>query len=175
VRVRAKEDGLIRRLAAIIAALTLTMLVAAPAFANNLANGSNVPSNSSAYPPGPNDCIGVQPGTVLWHFVHTKTGTADLLGATLTATFQNSASQTVNGYQNGNSEVMYDVTTGPDTLVTASDTIVNDGNLNLSHICDGGPPPDVPEAPASVLLLLTAALVGIGFLVLRMRGSRTSA
>jgi hypothetical protein len=167
---------LIRRLAAIIAALTLTMLVAAPAFANTLANGSNVPSNSSAYPPGPNDCTGVQPGTVLWHFVHTGTDGGDL-PSTLTATFQNSASQTVDGYSNGggSSVVMYDVITGPDTLVTASDTINDTGNLNLSHICDGGPPPDVPEAPASVLLLLTAALVGIGFLVFRMRGSRTSA
>lgn len=165
---------MIRRLAAIVAALTLTMLVAAPVFANDLANGSNVPSNSSAYPPGPNDCIGVQAGTVLWHFVHTGTTSADL-PSTLTATFQNSASQTVDGYVNGNSVVMYDVITGPDTLVTASDTITNDGQLLLSHICDGGPPPDVPEAPASVLLLLTAALVVSGFVVWRMRGSRASA
>src|SRR3954466_8296060 len=74
VRVRAKEDGLIRRVAAIAAALMLTMLVAAPAFANDLANGSNVPSNSSAYPPdNASDCDGVQAGTGLFHFVHTGT------------------------------------------------------------------------------------------------------
>jgi len=173
-----KEDGLIRRLAAIAAALILTMLVAAPAFANDLANGANVPSNSSAYPPdNASDCDGVQAGTVLFHFVHTGTGPTEFAtNPTLTAIFTSAGSVTVNAYEPGNGNVMYDVTVAsPDTLISASDTIVDDNKLNLSHICDGGPPPDVPEAPASVLLLVTAALVVSGFVVLRMRGSRASA
>jgi hypothetical protein len=71
--------------------------------------------------------------------------------------------------------LQYDiVTSSPDTLLSAS-TSGTTGTLVLSSICDGGPSPVVPEAPASVLLLLTAALVGLGFLVWRMRGSRAAA
>src|SRR4029079_13200377 len=137
------------------------LLLVTPALANDLENGQadGVPSTSTAYTPGEGDCVGVQPGQVLWHFVHQGAKDIPAGGATLTATFTSGPAQTVDAYQpSPDSNVMYNVITGPNTLVTASDTIVDDGKLLLSHICDGGPPPDVPEAPASVLLLLTAGL-----------------
>jgi len=167
----------IRRIAATLAALGLMLLLAAPAMANDLDNGQagGVPSTSTAYPPGPNDCIGVQPGQVLWHFVHVGAMTMPAGGATLTATFTSGPAKTVDAYQNGGGNIMYNVITGPNTLITASDTIIDNGKLNLSHICDGGPPPDVPEAPASVLLLLTAGLAGLAFIGWKMRTNGANA
>jgi hypothetical protein len=43
--------------------------------------------------------------------------------------------------------------------------------LNLSHICAGGPPPDVPEAPASILLLGAGGLGVAAFFVMRRRAA----
>ena len=172
---------MIRRIAAILAALGLMVLMVTPALANDLANGNpdGIPSTSTGFPPGEGDCTGVQPGQVVWHFIHTGTTEADL-PSSLTATFEGGVTVTVAGYtqDEGNGQgsvVMYDVPTGPNTLITASDTIIDDGRLNLSHICDGGPPPDVPEAPASVLLLLTAALAGLAFVGWKMRTNAASA
>jgi len=85
---------------------------------------------------GGSDCDGLKlaSGEVLWHFVHTGTGASDL-PSTLTATFDIAGPQTAAGFQNGNSIVQYNVITGADTLLSASDSISNDGLLNLSHIC----------------------------------------
>lgn len=171
-----------RRLAAILAAFAFTVMLAAPVLANELHNGAG--TNSEAIPAdlqgSGDDCTGVQAGTVLWHFVHTKTSSSDL-PSTLTATFQNNTTlatftDTVSGFVHGSSIVMYDITTTTNvTLISASDTIVNDGLLNLSHVCNGGPPPITPEAPATVLLVLTAGLAGLGFLAWRLRRGRVAA
>jgi hypothetical protein len=162
---------LIRRLAALVAALSMVLMIAAPAFANDLHQTPPITADDPAFQGTEEDCSGLdlQPGQVLWHFVHTDTTSADL-PSTLTATFQDAGTVTVSGYVNGSSVVMYDITTvtGTDTLLSASDTIVNGGLLNLSHICQGGPPPDVPEAPATALLLLTG-LAGVAFVGWRMR------
>jgi hypothetical protein len=171
----------VRRLAAAAAAMALTLLLAAPALANDV-HQSNISSDDAAFQGTDTDCAGLnlQPGQILWHFVHVGTDSTDL-PSTLTATFTKSGTLTATGYVNGSSIVMYDITTsmGAETFVTGSDTITTDPitePLNLSHICNGGPPPDVPEAPASVLLLLTAGLLGAGFVGWRMRrGAQTTA
>jgi len=165
---------LIRRLAALIAAFSLVLMISAPVYANDLHQTPPISADDAAFQGTDEDCAGLdlQPGEVLWHFVHTMTDGTDL-PSTLTATFQDAGTITVNGYSNGGgtAEVMYDITTttGTDTLLSASDTITNDGLLNLSHICQGGPPPDVPEAPASVLLLITAGLAGLAFFAWQKR------
>jgi hypothetical protein len=164
---------LVRRFAALLAATGLLLMVAAPAFANDLHQSTPISSDAAEFQGTDEDCAGLdlQPGEVLWHFVHTDTTAADL-PSTLTLTFQNAGTVSVDGYVNGSSIVMYDYTTPTaDTLLSASDDITNNGLLNLSHICNGGPPPEIPEAPASVLLLLTAGLAGLAFVGWRMRRS----
>jgi len=172
---------MMRRLAAVGAALGLTLMLAGPALANDLAQ--TVPPGGISAADAPQgtdeDCAGLnlQPGQILWHFVHTMTDGSDL-PSTLTATFESGTFPPVAGYSNGggSAQVMYDVitTTADGNLLGASDTIVNDGLLNLSHVC-GGPPPEVPEAPASIMLLLAGGLAGLAFLGWRMRRSATVA
>jgi hypothetical protein len=165
---------MIRRLGVMAMAMGLVLMVAAPAWANDLHQADQLPiaSTTASFQGTTDECAAanLQPGQVLWHFLHVG---ADLPG-TLTATFQNAGTQTATGYDNG-TNVGYDIITGPDTLLSASDTIVDGNLLNLSHICDGGPPPDVPEAPMSALLLVTAGIAGLGFLGWRMRRSNSAA
>jgi hypothetical protein len=80
----------------------------------------------------------LEPGQVLWHFVHTGTDGADL-PSTLYAKFDSAGDVEADGYSNGggNAIVMYDVITGQDTLLEAYDSIEDDNLLNLSHICVG--------------------------------------
>jgi hypothetical protein len=169
---------LIRRLAALIAALSMVLMISAPVYANDLHQTPPITADDPAFQGTDEECGGLtlQPGQVLWHFIHTGTDSSDL-PSTLTATFQDAGTITVSGYVNGSSVVMYDITTatGTDTLLSASDTIVDDGLLNLSHICQGGPPPEIPEAPMSIMLLLTGGLAGLAFVGWRMRRSSTTA
>jgi hypothetical protein len=168
---------LIRRLAASIAALSMVLMISAPVFANQLHQTPPITADNAEFQSSECDGLNLAPGVVLWHFVHTGTD-GTYLPSTLTATFQDAGTITVAGYSNGNgsAQVMYDITTttGTDTLLSASDTIdnaISGGLLNLSHICQGGPPPDVPEAPMSVLLLVTGGLAGLAFVGWRMRRS----
>jgi hypothetical protein len=165
-----------RVLRAILASGLLVFAIAVPALANDL--HQTVPQGGIVAVQGTDEECGsttVADGKILWHFVHTDTTSADL-PSTLTATFSDGSSQTVNGYVNGNSIVMYDVTTVQGINLTgASDTIDNaatGGLLNLSHECLGGPPPEVPEAPIALLLPLAAiAVFGSYFLIIRRRSS----
>jgi hypothetical protein len=170
-----------RRTAAVLAALSLVLLIAAPAFANDLhqfedgQNPDGIASDNPEFQGDETECPEgtVDAGEVLWHFVHVGTDSSDL-PSTLTATFADAGTVTVSGYVNGNSIVMYDIITGPDTLLSASDTIITNPMtepLNLSHICNGGPPPVIPEAPASILLVVTAGLAGLAFVTWRLRRS----
>lgn len=170
-----------RRIAAILAVLSMMLLVAAPAMAQSLSQETPIAWNDADFQGTEEECADVvlDPGEVYWHFIHTMTSSTDL-PSSLTVTFSDGSTQTVNGYVNGNSIVMYDVyTTGELDLVSAVDTIGTDANpiglLNLSNICSGGPPPVIPEAPASVLLVVTAALAAAGFVVWQMRRSTGSA
>lgn len=163
-----------RRLAAVFAALVMTMLLAVPAFAVELTNATPISSDNAGLQGTTAECaeFNVQPGQVVWHFVQTK---SDDQTETLTATFQNAGTKTATPYKTSPDQdtadhwtLHYAITTGsPDTLLSASAT-GGDG-LQLSHICNGGPPPEIPEAPASVLLILTAGLAGLGFMSLRRR------
>jgi hypothetical protein len=132
--------------AAITLSLALTMGVA---MANDLHQdpGDGIAWNDPAFQGSDEDCAGLNldPGQVLWHFIHTKTGAGDL-PATLDATFDVAGPQQADGYVNGNSVVQYEIITGEDSLLSASDSIVNDGMLNLSHICSGGTEQSVAES-----------------------------
>lgn len=167
---------MLRRLVALMATLSLTLLFAAPALANDLAQTipeGGITWDASGFQGDETECADadLEPGEVLWHFVHTMTDGGDL-PSTLTVTFSDGTTQTVSGFTadfEGNSVVHYEVTSGQTNLLSASDTINNDGQLLLSHICSGGPPPEIPEAPASVLLVLMAAVGVAGFVFWQTR------
>jgi hypothetical protein len=116
--------------------LLLTLGLVSTAFANDL-HEQQIGSSSLTFTQ--EGCVGdLQPGQVLWHFVHTDTTGADL-PAFITVTFQDAGVVgPIAGYSNGSGKaiVMYNViTSADDILLGASDTIVNDGLLNLSHVC----------------------------------------
>jgi hypothetical protein len=117
--------------AAITMSLALTMRVA---LANDLNQADQLPISwdDPAFQQGGCD---LEEGQTLWHFIHTDTGSADL-PSELTAEFADAGVVTADGFVTGNSVVMYEIITDVgDSLLSASDDIVNDGNLNLSHIC----------------------------------------
>lgn len=132
--------------AAITLSLALTMRVA---LANDLHQGDQTPIswNDPAFQGGEDECgdANLDPGQVLWHFIHTKTDSGDL-PSKLTAEFDSAGVLEADGYVNGNSIVMYNIITGEDSLLSASDDIQNDGLLNLSHICSGGEEQSVAES-----------------------------
>jgi len=172
---------MIKRLFAITSAIGLLLMVTAPVGAQSLHQTLPIASTAAGYQGTEQDCanLNLQPGQVQWHFVHTMTSSV-YLPSTLTLTFQNAGTVTAPGFVNGSSVVMYNYQTPTaDTLISASDTIGSAalpiGNLNLSHICQGGPPPVVPEAPLSALLLVTAGIAGLGFLSWRMRSASNPA
>ena len=117
------------RIGALVAAATLTLTFAGTAFANDLHQDPPIVGTEFD-----NTEIGCDEG---WHFVHTGTDGSDL-PATLTAWFKDAGKVEVAGYSNGggNAIVMYDVHVSPsDTLEGASDSISDEGKLNLSHVC----------------------------------------
>jgi hypothetical protein len=162
---------MVRRLAALMAALGMTLLLSAPAFAVDLNQDPPISSDSAEFQGSEEECAeaDVEAGQVLWHFIITQSSTDD---QTITVTFENAGTNTYSPDKVVDTYVLhYDVITGsPDTLLSATSS-GNDGIFNLSHICDGGPPPEIPEAPASVLLILTAGFAGLAFLGLRNRRS----
>ena len=157
---------MIKRLAAALAASALMLMLAGPAFAVDI--HQTLPISSASF--GVNtdgNCHGTPTQDQLdWHFVLNQSDTDDQL---LTVTFQNAGTFTVGPNQVVDTFVLhYDVyTTGADTLLSAS-TDGDTGMLLLSDIC-GNPPPVVPEAPASALLVLTSGLAALGFVAWRMR------
>jgi hypothetical protein len=135
----AKVGMFSRRMLAVAAVAAITMSLALTlrvALANDLHQDpgdtgiwwADAPQESGG------SCDNLKPGEVLWHFVHTDTGASDL-PSQLDANFKTAGDKTAAGFQNGNSNVFYEIITGEDFLMSASDDIVNDGNLNLSHTC----------------------------------------
>jgi hypothetical protein len=152
----------------------MTFLLAVPALAVDIHQTLPITSDAAAFQGTADECtsLNLQPGQVDWHFVLNQSATND---QTLTATFSTFGSTTVSPDKVVDTYVLhYDIVTGPDTLVSAS-TSGTTGQLQLSNICNGGPPPDVPEAPLSILLLVTAGLFGLGFVGWKMRRSETAA
>jgi hypothetical protein len=174
------STSIIKRLAAIAAAFGLVLVVAAPALAQDLHQGTNIPWNSTAVEQScsSDELAQLQPGQVLWHFV----GHFDTDVATMDATFSDSQfnktdfqNTSTHAGQTGGWELDWDIITTEVTLVSASvtpDTTVD--GFNLSHIC-AVPPVVTPEAPMSALLLLTAGISALGFFGLRMRRKATIA
>jgi hypothetical protein len=164
-----------RRFATLVTALAIALLMAVPALAVEISTTLPVSSDAAEFQGTAGECaeFNVQPGQVVWHFILNQSATDN---QTLTATFQTAGTITVSPYKVLDTYVLhYQITTGsPDTLLSAS-TSGTTGNLVLSHICNGGPPPEIPEAPASVLLVLTSGLAALGFVGWRMRRSRIAA
>lgn len=80
------------------------------------------------------DCAGTPAGTVIWHFVLTRTAPAS---ATLNVSFLNAGSFSEPSDKKTGGTLHWYVTTGEDTLLAASTPAVGN-RLNLSHICNGG-------------------------------------
>jgi hypothetical protein len=162
---------LIRRLAALLAALGMTLMLAAPAWAVDIHQTLPISSDSAEFQGDSTECTTVlQSGQVLWHFVVVGSSTDD----TVTVTFTTAGTRTLTATKDLDNVQHYETITGPDTLTSASSS-GTDGELNLSHICNGGPPPEIPEAPASALLLVTAGLIGLGFAGWKMRRGASAA
>ena len=158
-----------RRLAAVLAALALTVLTttAALAVTVSLHQGTNIAWND---PRVEVECDGnVGSGMVLWHFVAHTTTNDFMMSATFgdgTVVTNMAPSSAVAGYQ-----LHWNVTTTLTTLQAASITgsgTVNAGGFNLSHVCPN-PGVVIPEAPASALLVATAGLLGVGLIGWKMR------
>jgi hypothetical protein len=134
-----------------VTAIAMSFALTAIVMANNLHQSDVTPISwdDPKFQGSGDDCkdADLQPGEVLWHFVHTDTDGSDL-PSELTAEFDNAGVQKADGYSNGggNAIVMYDIITGEDSLLSASDDIQNDGLLNLSHICFGGEEQSVAES-----------------------------
>ena len=166
-----------RKLAAVLAALMLTVFATSVAMAVTVPLHQDTPINWDD-PEIEVECedANVPSGMVLWHFVaHTTTD-----DFTLTADFDDDPSdvsgmaptKVVDAY-----ELHWDVITPLTELNSASITgsgTLNAGGFNLSHVCPN-PGEIIPEAPASALLVATAAMVGLGFIVLRRREGVTPA
>jgi hypothetical protein len=162
----------IKRLASALAAFGLTLMLVGPALAVEINQTLPIDSGTFGVDTSGN-CHGTPTQDQLdWHFVLNQSDTDD---QTLTVTFQSAGTITVSPDQVVDNFVLhYDVyTTGDDTLLSAS-TSGDTGLLVLSDIC-GNPPPVIPEAPASALLVLTAGLAALGFAAWRMRQNAAAA
>jgi hypothetical protein len=102
---------------------------------NQLSQTTPISSDDVNFQGSDTDCAGTAAGTVVWHFVLTRTTASTAL---LEVTFANAGTATYPSDFKTGSTLHWFVTTGsPDTLLAAS-TNATGKNLNLSHICDGG-------------------------------------
>ena len=170
---------MVRKFAAMFAALGLSVLLVSPALAfMNLHQTPPIDWNDADSQGDAEECAdaNLEPGQVLWHFILSKSDSND---PTMSATFADASFNVTNmpptkfSPDNDTADhwtVHWDIITTQTTLLSAS-TSGTGNEFNLSHICAGPPPPDIPEAPASALLLLTGAVALIGFFRLRQRRS----
>jgi hypothetical protein len=168
---------MVRRLAALFAAMSLSLLLVSPALAfMPLHQDTPIDWNDAGSQGDEEECAGVvlEPGEVLWHFVLAKSTTND---PTMTATFADASFNVTDmpptkiapdSDMADHWVIHWDIITTQTTLLSASTSGTGE-QFNLSHICPGSPPPDIPEAPASVLLLGTAGIGVLGFFLLRQR------
>ncbi len=126
-------------LASMLAVVTLGPSAAGALAATSLHQTPPISSAAPAFQGDLDECAGLNlaAGQVLWHFVLVQTADS-LAGSTLTATFTNAGTITVNAYKKSGGVLHFNVTTGADTLTGAS-TNRNGKWLNLSHICQGPP------------------------------------
>ena len=164
---------MIRRPAALLAALALVLVVAAPAFAATNQNPDHVgtPWNDAAQNDKCPAGTVVADGKTLWHFVLTGT-TAD--SGLLDVTFKNAAGDTITvndvpSTKDAGGTLHWTVITDQGLTLQSATTDATGDNLNLSHICNGGPPPVIPEAPFAILLPLVALAAFGGYLLINRR------
>jgi hypothetical protein len=160
---------MVRRLAAMVAALGLLFALAAPVLATDL-NPDHVGAVGSTFQQGENcDALDLEPGSVQWHFILTN---PDADSGHLTATFEDAGEITVANGEPFEADVLHFYITTPtdDTLLSAETTDVDGDNLNLSHTCFE-PGEEIPEVPFAALL--PAALIAAfgGYLFLQRRKS----
>jgi hypothetical protein len=152
----AQVGSISRRMLAVasVAAVTLSLaLTMSVALANDLADNQAaqlpISWDDPAFQGDQETCdkAELDAGEVQWHFIHTGTDGSDL-PATLDAEFDVAGPQSADGAsnENGNAVVSYTIITGEDTLLSVSDSIVDDGQLLLSHICSGGAEQSVAES-----------------------------
>jgi hypothetical protein len=191
VRVIAQGGFMFRRTAAVLAAISLSLLLAATAFAalntytlNQFLDGRN--PDGIAWDDFQVDCEGVSPAAdqVAWVFVaHVTSG--DPSTFLLTATFEDSSGDVSDQPPEQpipDSEPHWIVYTSLTTLLDA--TITGDGTIQenddisnsfeLSHVCPN-PGNEIPEAPMSALLILSAGIVGLAYVGWRSRRSHVAA
>jgi hypothetical protein len=162
---------MVRRLAAVLAALAMSAFTVGVALAvtEPLHQGTPIAWNDPEVEVECDEGDNVPSGMVLWHFVaHTTTDDFTLDAAFADGTIVNDKApdKIVDAF-----ELHWDVTTSLTTLNSASITgsgTVGDGGFNLSHVCPN-PGEVIPEAPASALLIASAAILGMGFIGWRMR------
>lgn len=163
-----------RVLRALLASGLLVFALAVPAFASTPLHQTGTIAFGDA--PQGEDCAPVEDGMVLWHFI--LTGTTALNSGDLTATFIDSDDvEHVIVVQpdppgiNPGGVTMWNITTSQDwSLVGDKTSTTADGDLlNLSHVCPGGPPPEIPEAPLAIFLPLIALVTLGGYLLINRR------
>ena len=159
---------MVRRLAAMVAALGLLLALAAPVLATDL-NPDHVGAVGSTFKQGEDcDSLDLEPGSVLWHFVLTD---PEADSGNLTATFETAGEITVaNGPPLEANVLHFYITTPTDDVLEGASTDVDGGNLNLSHTCFE-PGEEIPEVPFAAIL--PAALIAAfgGYLFLQRRKS----
>lgn len=159
---------MVRRLAAMIAALGLLLALAAPVLATDL-NPDHVGAVGSTFQQGEDcDTLDLEPGSVLWHFVLTD---PEADSGNLTATFETAGEITVaNGAPFEADVLHFNITTPTDDVLEGASTDVDGGLLNLSHTCFE-PGEEIPEVPFAAIL--PAALIAAfgGYLFLQRRKS----
>lgn len=164
-----------RKVAASLAAMGLLLAMAGPALATETLNPDHVGAEWGDFiPDDPEACVddlktyNVGEGEVLWHFVLTS---PESDSGTLTATFSNIADPVVvtNGEPLEANTLHFWIVTDEDNVLLSASTDTNGGNLNLSHTCYGGPPPEIPEAPFAFILPVVALGALGGYLVINRR------
>lgn len=155
---------MLRRLAAMVAALGLLLGLAAPVFATTL-NPDHVGAVGSTFKTDDScEALDLEPGSVLWHFILTN---PDADSGHLTATFETAGEITVENGEPLEANVLHFWITTPtdDKLLSAETTDVDGDILNLSHVCFE-PGEEIPEVPFAALLpaILVAAFGGYLFL-----------
>jgi hypothetical protein len=159
---------MVRRLAAMVAALGLLLALAAPVLATDL-NPDHVGAVGSTFQQGEDcDTLDLEPGSVLWHFILTD---PEADSGNLTATFETAGEITVaNGAPFEADVLHFYITTPTDDVLEGASTDVDGGLLNLSHTCFE-PGEEIPEVPFAAIL--PAALIAAfgGYLFLQRRKS----
>jgi hypothetical protein len=177
----------LRRLGVAFAALALAALAVSPALAATI-NQEQVPTTAAEWTaanPAKSaaECTGDNvpaEGLARWHFVLTGAATGQTI--TLTAYFTDANDvpqaplQDVGEEADSSGTYHFYINTPDDWILVNATTNESgtSGNLNLSHVCLGTPGEIVPEAPASALLVLTAGVLGL-FFILRRRSITSTA